>query len=221
VSEPLFARVQGDPARPALVLLHGSGQAGRMWRRQLDALSDRFHVIAPDLPGFGRSPGPFTMAGAVAGVARLATEHAPAHLCGLSMGTLVAAGVAAERPELVNRLVLAGPVIAPARSGPHLLRRYRRWPGALVRVISDVHGRPGWLAMLDELESTDVTAQLPQISAPTLALCGARDRAALPDAHAVAAAVPGARLAVVPHAGHLLPGSAPKAFHAILGGFLG
>ncbi len=216
----LVTRVSGEPDRPTLILVHGSGQASRMWRRQLADLSDRFHVVAPDLPGFGRSPGPFTMARAAAGVARLAQRHAPAYLCGISLGSMVAAQVAAEHPELLCRLVLAGPVIAPAQSGPHLLRRYRRWPGWLVRTVTDVPDRPGWLDLLDELESADLTAQLPQIKVPTLVLCGKRDRACLPDAHRIAAAVPAGHLVVVPHVGHLMPTTAPRAFNAIVGGFL-
>ena len=149
----LFTRVSGDPGRPTVILVHGSGQGARMWRRQLVALSDRFHVVALDLPGFGRSPGPFTMARAVAAVTQLAQRHTPAHLCGISLGSMVAAKVAAEHPDLLARLILAGPVIAPARSGPHLLRRYRRWPGWLVRTITDVPDRPGWLDVLNEVAS--------------------------------------------------------------------
>ncbi|QMU67160.1 alpha/beta fold hydrolase [Streptacidiphilus sp. P02-A3a] len=217
----LSTREAGDPGRPTLLLVHGSGQGARMWRRQLASLSDRYHVVAVDLPGFGCSPGPFSMARAVAGVARLAERHRPAHVCGISLGSVVAAGVAAERPELVDRLVLSGPVIAPARSGPGLIRRYRRWPGWLVRAVTDVPDRAGWLAVVGAMEATDLTDLLPSITAPTLVLCGQRDRECLPDAHTMAAAVPAAHLVVVPHVGHLIPVTAPKAFDAVVGGFLG
>ena len=216
----LFTQELGDPGRPTVILVHGSGQGARMWRRQLAALSGRFHVVAPDLPGFGRSSGPFTMARAVAGVAQLAQRHAPAHLCGISLGSMVAVKVAAEHPDLLARLILTGPVIAPAQSGPHLLRRYRRGPGRLVRTITDVPDRSGWLDVLSELESTDLTAQLPQITVPTLVLCGKRDKNCLPDARTMAAAVPAGHLLVIPHVGHLMPTTAPKAFNAIVSGFL-
>ncbi len=217
----LFTREAGEPGLPTLVLVHGSGQGGRMWRRQLASLSLRFHVLAPDLPGFGRSPGPFTMDRAVAGVAGLARRHGSAHVCGISLGSMVAAGVAAGHPELVDRLILSGPVIAPARSGPKLLRRYRRWPGWLVRTVTDVPDRAGWLDVLSELEAADLSDRLPSITAPTLVLCGRRDRECLPDARTVAAAVPAAQLVVVPYVGHLVPVTAPKAFDAVVGGFLG
>ena len=45
----------GSPGMPAVVFLHGAGASGRMWRDHMARLGDRFHCLAPDLPGFGRS----------------------------------------------------------------------------------------------------------------------------------------------------------------------
>ncbi|GAB7010366.1 alpha/beta fold hydrolase [Halorubrum trueperi] len=50
----------GDPESPDLVLLHGVNAAGTSgeWREVFDDLADDYHVVAPDLPGFGRSDRP-------------------------------------------------------------------------------------------------------------------------------------------------------------------
>jgi pimeloyl-ACP methyl ester carboxylesterase len=45
----------GTVGSPAVVFVHGGGPGGRMWSAHLDRLSDRFHCLAPDLAGFGRS----------------------------------------------------------------------------------------------------------------------------------------------------------------------
>jgi pimeloyl-ACP methyl ester carboxylesterase len=48
-------REAGDPANPKLVLLHGFPASSHQYRDLIRALADRFHLIAPDYPGFGLS----------------------------------------------------------------------------------------------------------------------------------------------------------------------
>ena len=54
----VFYREAGAPQAPKLLLLHGFPSAGHMFRDLIPRLDDRFHIIAPDLPGFGRSDMP-------------------------------------------------------------------------------------------------------------------------------------------------------------------
>ncbi|MBR0795706.1 alpha/beta hydrolase [Bradyrhizobium jicamae] len=54
----VFYREAGPAGATALLLLHGFPSAGHMFRDLIPALSDRFRVIAPDLPGFGQSDMP-------------------------------------------------------------------------------------------------------------------------------------------------------------------
>jgi pimeloyl-ACP methyl ester carboxylesterase len=54
----IFYREAGSRERPTLLLLHGFPTAGHMFRDLIPVLQDRFHVVAPDLPGFGNSAMP-------------------------------------------------------------------------------------------------------------------------------------------------------------------
>jgi pimeloyl-ACP methyl ester carboxylesterase len=54
----VFYREAGRADAPALLLLHGFPSAGHLFRELIPMLSDRFRVIAPDLPGFGQSDMP-------------------------------------------------------------------------------------------------------------------------------------------------------------------
>ena len=50
----VFYREAGEPDAPTLVLLHGFPSASHMFRELIPLLADRFHLVAPDLPGFGK-----------------------------------------------------------------------------------------------------------------------------------------------------------------------
>jgi pimeloyl-ACP methyl ester carboxylesterase len=51
----IFYREAGSRDAPTLLLLHGFPSAGHMFRDLIPHLADRFHIVAPDLPGFGQS----------------------------------------------------------------------------------------------------------------------------------------------------------------------
>jgi pimeloyl-ACP methyl ester carboxylesterase len=55
---PIFYREAGDVSAPAILLLHGLPSSSRMFDPLLARLADRFHLIAPDYPGFGHSAAP-------------------------------------------------------------------------------------------------------------------------------------------------------------------
>jgi pimeloyl-ACP methyl ester carboxylesterase len=96
-----------------LVLVHGAACDGRVWRHELEVLSDDFIVIAWDAPGCGASadpPGSFDLgdfAACLAGLLdALAVERA--HVLGHSWGSSVVLELWRDRPELVASMVLVG-----------------------------------------------------------------------------------------------------------------
>lgn len=54
----IFYREAGERSAPVVVLLHGFPSSSHMYRGLIPALADRYHVVAPDLPGFGLSAMP-------------------------------------------------------------------------------------------------------------------------------------------------------------------
>lgn len=54
----IFYREAGDKSAPTLVLLHGYPTSSFQYRNLIENLSDRYHLIAPDYPGYGRSEQP-------------------------------------------------------------------------------------------------------------------------------------------------------------------
>lgn len=89
-----------------VVLVHGFTQTARSWDRVAAILAGRFEVVAPDLPGHGRSAGerPSFEDAAVA----LGETGGRATYVGYSLGARLCLRLALDRPELVERLVLLG-----------------------------------------------------------------------------------------------------------------
>lgn len=54
----LFYREAGDASRPTVLLLHGFPSASHMFRDLIPELAGKYHVVAPDLPGFGQTEQP-------------------------------------------------------------------------------------------------------------------------------------------------------------------
>jgi pimeloyl-ACP methyl ester carboxylesterase len=106
-------KTQGDPTKPAIVFVHGLGSSLFSWRRQWDALSRDYYMIALDLPGFGTSDRPQTpdfydmkeLSGAVNAV----LEHLGvkrAHVVGHSLGGAISLRFARNYPEKTRSLTL-------------------------------------------------------------------------------------------------------------------
>jgi len=108
-----------------VVLLHGLGGTAANWIELLPTAVERYRVLAPDLPGHGRSGRLSAGAGinAFADSVGALIEHeaaAPALLAGHSFGGLVALRLAQRRPDLVRGLLLAAP--AGIRSSARVVR---------------------------------------------------------------------------------------------------
>ncbi len=105
----LYYEVVG--AGPTVVLLHGGNLDHRMWDEQLPVLRPHFRVIRYDARGFGHSSPADTAFEAQADLYAL-LQHLAVHdasLVGLSLGARTAIDFALNHPEMVHKLVLAGP----------------------------------------------------------------------------------------------------------------
>lgn len=107
----IFYREAGPASAPALLLLHGFPSASHQFRRLIDALGDRFHLVAPDYPGFGHSShldGPHTfdrLADTVEGFVDAIGLRRFA-LYAFDFGGPVGFRLAVRRPERITGLVV-------------------------------------------------------------------------------------------------------------------
>jgi 3-oxoadipate enol-lactonase len=168
---------------------------------------------------------------------------------GLSLGGMVGQAFALRHPQRLRRLVLAntssgyGPeahVIWDERKqrvregGVRAIRDLaitrgfseafrREHPEAVAAAIAPVMACPveGYAGCCDAIASLDLAAQLPRIAAPTLAIAGSLDVGTPVEMlRGIAAAIPGAQLAVIEGAAHLSAVEKPAEFAGLVDGFL-
>jgi 3-oxoadipate enol-lactonase len=226
---------QGPPDGPALVLLDSLGSTLEMWDPQVRPLAARFHIVRSDLRGHGRSPvppGPYDIADLGADVLALLDrlEVERAHLCGLSIGGMVALWLAEHAPERVDRLVLACSSARLESGAAYTMRAATvraegmeavadavvgRWftpaytaghPELVARMRSMVAGIPaeGYAACCEAIATMDLRPGLKTVRAPTLLIAAADDPAIPPEhSHRIAESIGGARVVVVADAAHM------------------
>lgn len=219
----MHAEVSGQSGARNVVCVHGLGVSHRYFRPFLDRLAPRFRVSAPDLPGFGRSPGPRQpldvrgLSRALADWLRV-TRRQGAVLVANSAGCQVVIDMAVHAPELLGPLVLNGPTVDRyARSVPRQLARlvadaWWEHPALLLTVARDyaVANPRRMLATLRFLLHDPVERNLPRVPAPAVVVRGSRDPlVSRAWANEVADLLPDGRLIEVAAAGHALNFSAP------------
>ena len=212
---------------PTLVLVHGLGCSADYWVRNGPWLAAAgYRVIAPDLPGFGRTEGPRVLsiiqqAYAVSLFSDVLGLE-PAVYLGHSLSCQTVLELAATEPERVRGLVLAAPTgdrrkKRLVREAIGFLADIPREPPSLVPLIADAYLRAGplrwgrtWLAGKRH-DAFDAAAR---VRAPAVVLVGDRDPVvSVHFARAMTYALGDARLRIIEGAAHALIYDEPAGFN--------
>ena len=229
---------------PTLLLSHGYGSTRHMWDGQHHAFPG-WRVVSWDMRGHGQTDSPvdpkaYSAALTVADM-RALLEHVGverAVIGGLSLGGYVSLAFALAHPAMTRALVIcdSGPGYrnAEARAGWNqraleraaslegkgldaLARRSRETQQAVHRSAQGLaHAARGMLAQ----ENSQVIDGLAGLRVPTLVIVGDQDQPFVAPSEYMAKKIPGARLAVIPGAGHSSNLDQPEIFNRVLGEFL-
>ena len=137
----------GDPADPDLVLLHGVNAAGSSgeWRAVFEALAESYHVIAPDLPGYGRSDRPpvrYSAALYEAFVESFLGEFGDDGPAVIASSLSAAYAAEAARTVPVSRFVLVCPTTTTGPGGGTWVRELVRAPLVGEAIFNAVTSKP-------------------------------------------------------------------------------
>ena len=248
----LAYRVDGPDDAPTVVLVNSLGTDLRMWDPQVALLSQSLRVVRYDCRGHGASAvpaGPYTIAqfglDFLALLDTLQIERA--HICGLSLGGLVALWAAAQYPERVARAVFANTAarigteetwdaridavkmggmaaVRDAVVSRFLSEGFRQQHPETVRQIGEMIEATspiGYIGACAALRDTDLREVIPAIHTPSLILAGALDESTPPSqARELHTAIVGSELVILQEAAHLSNVEQPGAFSKYVLGFL-
>lgn len=246
VAASIYYHVYQEGEKLPLVLLHGAGGNHLTWPPDIRRLAG-YRVYALDMPGHGRSAGRGQQS--ISGYTQLVRDWMQAidlhrgAFVGYSMGSAIALSLALESPEQVIGLGLIG-AAAKMRVNPQLLEdtsSATTFHNAVEQIVdwsfsaqADPRLKELVIQRLAETrpsvlhgdflacDSFDVSEQVSQVGCPTLVVCGEMDKMVpLRYAQFLLDHIAGARLEVVPGAGHMVMQEQPQAVARLLQQFMG
>jgi pimeloyl-ACP methyl ester carboxylesterase len=229
--------------RRTLVFIHGSGGSHEDWNQQIISLKNEFNIAALDLPGHGQSEGSaesdvFSYVDIIEKFLKAAGILKPV-LIGHSLGAAICLGFAIRYRDVAAAIVpVGGGVKMPVN--PLILDGIRTDPDATIAMISKFSvtktNREQYAGLIiQELSRVnpeiiyndftacnrlDITEKIPGIAVPTLVICGSEDKMTPPAfSEYLSNTIPGARLALIPEAGHFVMLENPKEFNDTVADF--
>ena len=233
-----------------LVFANSLGTDLRLWDQLLARLPAGFRVIRYDKRGHGLSdapPGRYAMGALVRDLERL-LDHLgvrEAVLVGLSIGGMIAQGLAVKRPDMVRALVLSNTgfkigtramweerIAAVEKGGIEALADavMARWFPPSFRATPECAGwrhmlcrtpARGYAGCCAAIAGTDMTTPTSGLRLPVLGIAGSEDGATPPDlVRETLALIPGSRMVLIRHAGHLPCVDQPLAYAEAINAFL-
>ncbi len=246
----------GPTDAPVLLFANSIGTSFHIWDAVVPLLSQRYRILRYDMRGHGLTQVTPVTEDAGYSMDLLADDAAGlldalgierAHVCGLSIGGMMAQRLAAKAPGRIHGLILcdtAG-VIGPQSVWTDRIAAIRARgmtaisDGVMARWFTQAFrdSRPdqirGYTAMVARttedgyvgcsmaIRDADLRAANAAITAPTLVICGEHDVATPPDsARELAAGIPGARSELLPGAAHIPGVEKPAELAALIDGFL-
>ena len=192
-----------------IIFIHGSGQKADSWRETVSFLPYKETILCPELSAIlkGQKASYSNLCAAFASYC--AQAGTPVHLCGLSLGGILALDYALEYPNNVKTLVLIGtPHKVPKAAFVLQNIVFRLLPqSAFAGMAFD---KQNTFALGSTMKNLDFSSRIGKIQCPVLILCGEKDKANLKSARFLAKHIPEAELQIIQGTGHVANEENPR-----------
>ena len=193
-----------------VILIHGSGHKAASWNETVSRLDCRGDVLCPELSSLlmGKEASYPNLRAAFG--AYCAQAGGLVHLCGLSLGGILALDYTLEHPEAVKTLVLIGtPHKVPKAAFALQNVVFRLLPQSTF--ASMAFDKKNTFALGNSMRDLDFSGRVQKIQCPTLILCGEKDSANIQSARFLSQNIRGAQLQLIAQTGHVVNEENPDA----------
>ena len=197
------------------IFVHGSGHKATSWEKTISYMTNNEDIVCPNLSSI--------LEGKEASYENLYSSFVKycnefdgqIHLCGLSLGGILALNFALDFPRKVKTLVLIGtPYKVPKVAFSFQNIIFRFLPKSIFETMA--FDKKNTFALGDTMKNLDFSDRVKKIKCPTLILCGKKDSANMKSADYLSQSIRSAELKIIENTGHVVNEENPKALADIL-----
>lgn len=200
------------------IFVHGSGHKAASWDKTISHLTNQEDILCPELSSIlqGKEA---SYENLYASFAKYCSQvQGQLHLCGLSLGGILALNYALDYPEKVITLVLIGtPYQIPKAAFGFQNLIFKLLPKSAFESMA--FDKNGTFALMNSLKNLDFSVRAGKVTCPVLILCGQKDSANRKSADFFLQNMKNASLKIIENAGHVVNEENPKALAEILDEF--
>lgn len=197
------------------IFVHGSGHKATSWEKTISYMTNNEDIVCPNLSSI--------LEGKEASYENLYSSFVKycnefdgqIHLCGLSLGGILALNFALDFPQKVKTLVLIGtPYKVPKVAFSFQNIIFRFLPKSIFETMA--FDKKNTFALGDTMKNLDFSDRVKNIKCPTLILCGKKNSANMKSADYLSQSIRSAELKIIENTGHVVNEENPKALADIL-----
>lgn len=199
----------------AKIWLHGSGHKANSWDKTISYMPGDKDIVCPNLSSILKGKAA-TYENLYSAFAKYCNGfEGQIHLCGLSLGGILALNFALDFPQKLKTLVLIGtPYKVPKAAFGLQNVVFRFLPKSIFDTMA--FDKKDTFALGNTMKNLDFSDAVKNVQCPTLILCGEKDGANMKSAHYLAQNIRGAKPKILENAGHVVNEENPKALAEIL-----
>lgn len=197
------------------IFVHGSGHKATSWEKTISYMTNNEDIVCPNLSSIleGKEA---SYENLYSSFVKYCSEFdGQIHLCGLSLGGILALNFALDFPQKVKTLVLIGtPYKVPKVAFSFQNIIFRFLPKSIFETMA--FDKKNTFALGDTMKNLDFSDRVKNIKCPTLILCGKKDSANMKSADYLSQSIRSAELKIIENTGHVVNEENPKALADIL-----